>query len=314
MATFSTLAHAVKRGNAVEGLNSRRNLGDENLFHGTAAATDIFLRASVHDKIAQEDNLFHETDPSPPSDSICVTDENGVYGSEVEGGLIPLTYYFELEVNRSEEVTEVVLPAIENAIIDRLLALFVQVCGGTSRLGSTRRLELVGLASSPQDTIFEGLECKEGAESPCYVVEGQMSLFSTTAALQDKSAAIEGIKSGCEDDAFVAADTRIMKINYISDISSYNQAIQPEEPPEEPTPVPSNTGGGGIGFLPIVLSAIAGVALLVVAFLVMQRRSAQEDDEDISLMNHSEPVEFLDRSRSGNRFSSIDEGSETGSA
>jgi hypothetical protein len=158
MATFSTLAHAVKRGNAVEGLNSRRNLGDENLFHGTAAATDIFLRASVHDKIAQEDNLFHETDPSPPSDSICVTDENGVYGSEVEGGLIPLTYYFELEVNRSEEVTEVVLPAIENAIIDRLLALFVQVCGGTSRLGSTRRLELVGLASSPQDTIFEG--CK----------------------------------------------------------------------------------------------------------------------------------------------------------
>jgi hypothetical protein len=50
--------------------------------------------------------------------------------------------------------------------------------------------------------FFLTVECKEGAESPCYVVEGQMSLFSTTAALQDKSAAIEGIKSGCEDDAF----------------------------------------------------------------------------------------------------------------
>eukprot|EP00978_Attheya_sp_CCMP212_P004030 scaffold8660_cov50-Attheya_sp.AAC.2 len=298
MVTLSTLAHAAERGNPVEGLNSRRHLGDENLFHGTAAAHDIFLRASIHDKDPQEENLFLESAPSelsePLPDPKCGKDENGVFGSEVEGGSIPITYYFELELTRSEEVQEVVLPAIENAVIDRLLALFVQGCDGAGRLGNTRRLGLVGMASRPRDTIYEGLECKELSENPCYVVEGKMSLFFTTESLQDASDAIDGIKSGCENNAF---------------------AIQPEEPPEEPTPVPSsNGGGGGIGFLPIVLSAIAGVALLVVAFLVMRRRSAQEDDEDVSLMSHSEPVEFLDRSRSGNRFPSIAEGIESGTA
>lgn len=301
--TLSTLAHAVERRNAVKGLHIRRNLGDENLFHGTAAANAIALRASLHDKNAQEDNLFLETDP------ICLPDENGVYG-KADGGPITITYYFELEVAATTEIVQqAVLPAIENAVNDRILALFVDGCGGAAQLG-TRRLELVGLASRPQDTIYEGLECIVPSETPCYVVEGKMSLFSTTASSEDTSEAIDGIKAGMEGDAFVSADARIKKLVYISDLSSYDQAIIPEEPPQEPTP--STGGGGGIGFLPIALSAVAGVALLVVGFLVMRRRSEQED---VSLMSDSEPVSFLDSMRStGNRFPSIEEESETGTA
>eukprot|EP00978_Attheya_sp_CCMP212_P016312 scaffold42615_cov55-Attheya_sp.AAC.3 len=139
--------------------------------------------------------------PSMSPSIDCTSDETGSFGvtnitnDRNETTSLTVTYYYEVETSTTtvdnddpqEVVQTVILPAIERAISDRIIALFFNDRAGecAARLDNDinnlrkrqlqmqmqmqqqerrRKLEVVGVSGSPPDVIYEGSECQIGGQ------------------------------------------------------------------------------------------------------------------------------------------------------
>ena len=226
------------------------------------------------------------------------TAHDGVWGL-LEGDLQVVSYGYELETvpstTENQLITEV-LPALEEAFTQFLLpVLAVEECGSRRKLldvpvvslGRTgnRRLQVstfVGISSRPDDVVVEGLACftpNRGADNQCRLMYGELSLYfndttgnevrrGRTARFLDENEDLvrQALKGGMEDDEFLYADDRIVRVTYVDDIDTIINDINGGSDLEA-------SNGVVVGW--VVAATVAG-ALLVGAAAYKRRRHQQE--------------------------------------
>jgi len=126
----------------------------------------------------------------------CTSDETGSFGNTATGIPITISYNFEVETSTTNDtyLQEKIIPALERAVSDRLLALFYKdkKCGeqrvlhSSGQGGQIRQLEMNGLSASPTDVMLE-VSCLRGSgdidanatscSKMCKVFQGKATLF-----------------------------------------------------------------------------------------------------------------------------------------
>eukprot|EP00978_Attheya_sp_CCMP212_P021764 scaffold63993_cov49-Attheya_sp.AAC.3 len=112
-----------------------------------------------------------------------------------------------------DDLENIILPAVRQAISDRQLSLFLEACDETGRrLMSDRKLESVGL-STRETLVYEGVPCKELAPNDtsegstmCNVVQGSSILHVVDPNDSYEKSALSAIQDGMKgQDGFVSA-------------------------------------------------------------------------------------------------------------
>jgi len=88
----------------------------------------------------------------------CKSSSDGSFGDVALNSGVTVGYKYELEVLPGVQVKEDVLPALELAINDSLIASLFTDCGGGQlrALRGSRRLTINGISASPADLIQYG--------------------------------------------------------------------------------------------------------------------------------------------------------------
>lgn len=265
--------------------------------------------------------------PSSDPTIDCTSDETGSFGYlyDVNNTLgnettsLTVNYYYELETSTAEAqvIQSSILPSIERAISDQIIALLFRdrdecaarifETNGNLRLRhrqlqqERRTLEVVGVSANPPDLTFEDGTCQIGGQASsnnatttgtngstmnifqppeaCSVVQGQLTLFVKTVNVEgdEEDRVKELIREGMEDGDFVKAHPDIIQLYYIDNFDE--NYVQVED---------TNEGGViqdlidqfGVIPLAIVAAGIAMVCFLCVVLVLCLRNRKDQDSYD----------------------------------
>lgn len=215
---------------------------------------------------------------------------------------IVVDYDYEIETNTA--VQSDMIPAVERAINDVLLAvLFSELCGGEDDLGRRTLLEggatevmslrgirklqttaVAALSPSPPDLVQTGDTClnddKIKAGSSCSVVSGRLSIYGNFSASEDASraartAVADTIQRGMENDELVSAHPSIVRLFFVPRNSSF-----PLGDTSEVRFVDVRADGGGGSFPLIIAASIASLAIFGIAVGWNKSLRGNEDEQE----------------------------------
>ena len=243
----------------------------------------------------------------------CQTNDLGDYGS-VEGTPLVVTFIYELETEAGVTlgfIDDDVFPVLERSFNEYLLpVLFPNECGPASSSSSRlltaqnhnrqRRLKAIGLSTRPKDVISPVGACSLllDTENSCFVVHGQVSLFSSDDERRqleakdddrqntDKEEVIilEALKSGMnEESTFDDSHPVIKRVSYLE--PPQGGTAQDVVPPES-----SEIGAGDDSdddFNAALVGSLVGVAAVVLVLLgiVFCRRRPNRHDQQEPLVS-----------------------------
>lgn len=233
--------------------------------------------------------------PSAPPTVDCNADISGSWGIQSNVAL-SVEYLYEIELNPSllvnKSVEHDILPAVERAIIDKLISVLVDSkCGNDSRqrrrkILAGRRLEIVGARTSPDEIVFHELSCQvqlAHTENECDVVAASLTLYVIGTESEEKTTALSAIKEGMDNDEFVHADEAIISLTFIE--------IHPQGYEIEDTNTRATDGTESIdrNNLPVILIAAGAAFFFILLLLFLRRRQKDKNDaDDDSLENNSQ--------------------------
>jgi len=247
----------------------------------------------------------------------CTSDETGSFGAST-GNAIQITYNYEIETSTTDtnKLVDIIIPALEKAVSDKLVLLFfdgLNECGsGGERMLQQeqqhlqRRLRLVGLTGNPPDSEIDGVQCRIGivdnatsattrnifrntvmsSTKMCKVVEGKSTLYVTEYDRSDighveKEQAVNAIKEGMDGDEFISSHPDIVNVHFIENLDKYI-VVQDVSDNTKEDDTDNTTSGWKAGTFPIFIAAVSSAILaFLFIFAYLCKRRIEKEDESL---------------------------------
>lgn len=219
------------------------------------------------------------TVPSVMPSFDCSPNATGFFGSPANASVqIEYTYEIETDPSKGGDMVDDILPALEQAINEKLLSIFFPLKCGDKENDRYRRLDLVGISSRPEEMVLEGVSCQlslANSSHECAVVEGGFQLFVDGNASDIKRQVLDTINDGMDNDKFLYAHGAIVRLTFTKisteGISTQDADVLSTQNSENNTSVPPYVYVAGAG---------AGALLIAGALVLFQRKHKEDDDED----------------------------------
>lgn len=194
-----------------------------------------------------------------------------------------VSFGYELETTPIDDgvLTGEVLPALENAFTEFLIPiLFTNRCSESRHLRVElqvrRRLVFSGISARPDDLPIMDLRCTklDAQGNDCSVILGELTLFLEDRRLSDEDDVRDSLAEGMENDSFLDADSRIVRVSYV-DLDILDTGVDYGQQPIQAEP--RSVNALLVGFV------IAAAGTILLGGLVAYRRRRQRQFAGISI-------------------------------
>jgi len=222
---------------------------------------------------------------SSPSEFECVA-EGGVFGDVSAGTPTPVTFAYSLEVRSGALIEDVVLPELEQGIVDSVLSeIFGDQCGTrrrSLRVHISRKLAVAGISRLPPDEILTGVTCEGTVNTnhECVFVSGILTLYEDGNGESGAATVKEAIKRDMDSGAFDTAQADIVKVSYVELSPTDNAGRTTAQGDTTSDPQVGNPSGVRVGLLVggvLVMAAVVGLAYR------QRHKTDSEDGEETEL-------------------------------